>query len=307
MKLSRYALPACVMPLAALAAGCQHHDTRHAAVPAAQAQQQALTASVFNPGEAAIFAVSSVLVEGSRDAVLIDAQFSAAEAQKLVNKIKASGKRLTAIYISHGDPDFYFGLDTLHAAFPEAKIVATPQTIAHIEATKDEKLKIWGPQLGANAPKSIIVPQPLIGDTLMLEGQPLKVIGLNGPTPDRTFVWIPSIRTVAGGVPVAWGEHVWMADTQTAQSHINWLATLGEMRALSPRAVIPGHFVGAMPAGLKAVDFTAQYIHAFDEETAKAKNAAALSNAMKKRYPNLGGESSLELSAKVAKGEMAWK
>lgn len=307
MKLSRYALPACVMTLAALAAGCQPHDTRHAAVPAAQAQQQVLTASLFNPGEAAIFAVSSVLVEGSRDAVLIDAQFSAAGAQKLVDKIKASGKRLTAIYISHGDPDFYFGLDTLHAAFPEAKIVATPQTIAHIEATKDEKLKIWGPQLGANAPKSIIVPQPLIGDTLMLEGQPLKVIGLNGPTPDRTFVWIPSIRTVAGGVPVAWGEHVWMADTQTAQSHINWLATLGEMRALSPRAVIPGHFVGAMPAGLKAVDFTAQYIHVFDEETAKAKNAAALSNAMKKRYPNLGGESSLELSAKVAKGEMAWK
>ena len=151
------------------------------------------------------------------------------------------------------------------------------------------------------------MPQPLIGDTLMLEGQPLKVIGLNGPTPDRTFVWIPSIRTVSGGVPVAWGEHVWMADTQTAQSHINWLATLGEMRALSPRAVIPGHFVGAMPAGLKAVDFTAQYIHAFDEEAAKAKNAAALSTAMKKRYPNLGGESSLELSAKVAKGEMAWK
>lgn len=148
MKLSRYALSACVMTLAALAAGCQHHDTRHAAVPAAQAQQQALTASVFNPGEAAIFAVSSVLVEGSRDAVLIDAQFSAAEAQKLVDKIKASGKRLTAIYISHGDPDFYFGLDTLHAAFPEVKIVATPQTIAHIEATKDEKLKIWGPQLG---------------------------------------------------------------------------------------------------------------------------------------------------------------
>ena len=28
--------------------------------------------------------------------------------------------------------------------------------------------------------------------------------------------------------------------------------------------------------------------------------------AMKKRYPDLGEESSLELSAKVAKGEMKW-
>lgn len=307
MTFTKYVLPACVMTLAALAAGCQQNGGSHAAASGVQAPQQALTTSVFNPGEAAIFAVSSVLVEGRRDAVLIDAQFSAGEAQKLVSKIKASGKRLTTIYISHGDPDFYFGLDTLHAAFPQAKIVATPQTIAHIQATKDEKLKIWGPQLGANAPKAIVIPQPLIGDTLELEGQPLKVIGLDGPTPDRTFVWIPSARTVAGGVPVAWGEHVWMADTQTAQSHINWLATLAEIKALSPRTVIPGHYVGEMPQGLQAVDFTEQYINAFDDETGKAKNAAALIKAMKKRYPNLGGESSLELSAKVAKGEMAWK
>lgn len=307
MTFTKYVLPACVMTLAALAAGCQQNGGSHAAASGVQAPQQALTTTVFNPGEAAIFAVSSVLVEGRRDAVLIDAQFSAGEAQKLVSKIKASGKRLTTIYISHGDPDFYFGLDTLRAAFPQAKIVATPQTIAHIQATKDEKLKIWGPQLGANAPKAIVIPQPLIGDTLELEGQPLKVIGLDGPTPDRTFVWIPSARTVAGGVPVAWGEHVWMADTQTAQSHINWLATLAEIKALSPRTVIPGHYVGEMPQGLQAVDFTEQYINAFDDETGKAKNAAALIKAMKKRYPNLGGESSLELSAKVAKGEMAWK
>ena len=307
MTFTKYVLPACMMTLATLAAGCQQNGGSHAAASGVQAPQQALTTSVFNPGEAAIFAVSSVLVEGRRDAVLIDAQFSAGEAQKLVSKIKASGKRLTTIYISHGDPDFYFGLDTLRAAFPQAKIVATPQTIAHIQATKDEKLKIWGPQLGANAPKAIVIPQPLIGDTLELEGQPLKVIGLDGPTPDRTFVWIPSARTVAGGVPVAWGEHVWMADTQTAQSHINWLATLAEIKALSPRTVIPGHYVGEMPQGLQAVDFTEQYINAFDDETGKAKNAAALIKAMKKRYPNLGGESSLELSAKVAKGEMAWK
>ena len=55
-----------------------------------------------------------------------------------------------------------------------------------------------------------------------------------------------------------------------------------------------------------AVQFTADYIKAFDEETAKAKDSAALIAAMKKRYPALGEESSLELSAKVAKGEMQW-
>jgi hypothetical protein len=60
------------------------------------------------------------------------------------------------------------------------------------------------------------------------------------------------------------------------------------------------------PQDLEAVRFTADYIRAFDEETAKARDSTALVAAMKQRYPGLGGESSLELSAKVAKGEMKW-
>lgn len=315
MKQRYYALSSCALA-AALLVGCERSSTASApaapaasapeAQPPAEAQQAALSTEVFNPGEQAIFAVSSVLVQGKTEVVLIDAQFSAEQARKLAEKIKATGKRLTTIYISHGDPDFYFGLDTLQAAFPEAKILATPQTIAHIEATKDEKLKVWGQKLGENAPKQLVVPQPLQGDTLLVDGQPLQLIGLDGPAPDRTVVWIPSIKTVAGGIPVMAGEHVWMADTQTAQSHTDWLAMLERIKALGPEVVVPGHFVGAMPTGTAAVGFTADYIRAFDEETAKAKDGAALEAAMKQRFPNLGGLESLALSAKVAKGEMQW-
>ncbi|RMX02585.1 MBL fold metallo-hydrolase [Corticibacter populi] len=261
---------------------------------------------VFNPGEEAIFAVSSVLVSGESDALLIDAQFSAAEARKLAERVAASGKTLRTIYISHGDPDYYFGLDTLRQAFPQAAIVATPQTIAHIQATKDEKLKVWGPQLGSNAPQAIVVPQPLQGDTLTLEGQELKIVGLAGPAPDRSVVWIPSIQTVAGGIPVQAGLHVWMADTQTPQSHADWLAMLETIEALQPRVVVPGHFAPGARLDLSAVAFTADYIRAFDEEAAKARDADALIAAMEKRYPGLEGEGGLVLSAKVAKGEMVW-
>ena len=265
-----------------------------------------LKLEVYNPGPDGIFAVSSVLVTGREDAVLIDAQFSTADAAKLVERIKASGKRLTTIYISHGDPDFYFGLETLKAAFPDAKILATPQTIAHIRETSAGKLAHWGPILGAGAPKQIVVPEPLAGDRLDLEGRELQIIGLDGPTPDRSVVWIPSIRAVVGGIPVIAGEHVWMADTQTLQSHADWLAMLDRIAALKPETVIPGHFEPNAPQGLDAVRFTADYIRAYDEETAKAKDSAALIAAMKTRYPQLGGVSSLELSAKVSKGEMRW-
>ncbi|MEI2455896.1 MBL fold metallo-hydrolase [Lysobacter firmicutimachus] len=265
-----------------------------------------LQTEVYNPGEKGLFQVASVLVTGAKDAVLIDAQFSAADARRLVERIKASGKRLSAIYISHGDPDYYFGVDTLQTAFPEAKILATAPTVEHIRSTQAAKLAYWGPKLGADAPKRIVVPEVLQGDRIELEGQSLQIVGLDGPSPDRSFVWIPSIRTVAGGVPVVAGEHLFMADTQTPKSHQDWLATLAKIEALKPEKVIPGHFAPGSAQTLDAVHFSAGYIRAFDEEAAKAQDANALIAAMKQRYPQLGGDLSLEISAKVAKGEMPW-
>jgi glyoxylase-like metal-dependent hydrolase (beta-lactamase superfamily II) len=113
---------------------------------------------VYNPGAKSMFPVSSEIVTGQTDAVLIDAQFQRNDAEALVQKIKATGKKLTTVYISHSDPDYYFGLDVIQAAFPDAKIVATPQTVAAIQASKDGKLAHWGPILKDNAPKALVVP-----------------------------------------------------------------------------------------------------------------------------------------------------
>ena len=273
---------------------------------AAHAAAAPLTLDVYNPGTTAIFPVSSVLVSGDKDAILIDAQFGKAQAQQVVDKIRASGKHLTTIYISHGDPDYYFGLETLTQAFPGAKVVASAPTVEHINQTKDAKLAFWGPQMGADVPHTLIVPEVLKGNTLELEGHELDVMGLNGRQPERSFVWIPSLKAVVGGVVVADNLHVWMADTQTPQSHKQWLATLKRIDSLQPEIVVPGHYLGKNDRSLNSVNFTRDYIKAFDEQTLKAKNAEALIAAMKQRYPDLGEESSLELSAKVAKGEMKW-
>ncbi|MES2348765.1 MAG: MBL fold metallo-hydrolase [Pseudomonadota bacterium] len=265
-----------------------------------------LQLEVFNPGEAAIFPVASVIVSGAKDAVLIDAQFSRGEALKLVERIRAGGKRLTTVYVSHSDPDFYFGLDVIHAAFPEAKIVATPQTVAGIEKKKDAKVAFWGPILKDNAPQSIIVPQPLAGDTIQLEGQALKIEGLKGATPDRSYVWIPSIKTVAGGVVVFNQLHVWTADTQTPESRRQWLATLKGIAALKPATVVPGHFAPGAALTPDSIAFTSNYLVSFEAETAKAADSAALIARMKQLYPNAGLNAALDTSAKVAKGEMKW-
>lgn len=273
---------------------------------AAHAAAANLTLDVYNPGTQAIFPVTSVLISGEKEAILVDAQFGKSQAQQVVEKIRASGKQLTTIYISHGDPDYYFGLDTLTQAFPKAKVLASQPTVDHINQTVAGKLAFWGPKMGADVPAKTIVPGVLKGDSLMLEGQKLQVIGLQGKQPNRSFVWIPSLKAVVGGVVVAENIHVWMADTQTTQSHADWLDTLHLIESLKPTTVIPGHYLGDSSRSLASVKFTADYIKAFDAETAKTKDSAALIAAMKKRYPSLGEESSLELSAKVAKGEMAW-
>lgn len=272
-----------------------------AALAATTATAAPLTLEVFNPGEAAIFPVASVLIKGKQDAVLVDAQFSRDEAEKLAARIEASGKRLTTIYISHGDPDFYFGLDVLQAAFPQARIVARPSTIAAMEKKAQAKVAYWGPILGANAPRDIVMPAPLQGD-IELEGHKLQVQGQG----DRSYVWIPSIKAVVGGVVLFQGLHVWIADTQTPASRAQWLSVLDDMAKLRPATVVPGHFAPGTRYTPDAIGYTADYLRRFEAATPTAADSAALIAAMKSAYPTAGLESALQLSAKVAKGELAW-
>lgn len=277
-----------------------------AALSMTSAAHAALKMDVFNPGAASIFPVSSVMLVGEHEVALIDAQFQRNDAQTLVDRIKATGKPLTTIYISHSDPDYYFGLDVITAAFPNAKVIATPATIAAIEASKAGKVAYWGPIMKENAPHSIIVPSPLQGDRFTVDGETLEVKGLNGPTPDRTFVWIPSLRAVVGGIPVSANIHLWIADTQTPQSRADWRATLQQIEQLQPKQVVPGHFLPPVDYSLSSVTFSLQYLDTLEKAIPASKDSAALIATMKKQYPDLQDESSLELSAKVLKGEMKW-
>ena len=266
-----------------------------------------LTLEVYNPGDKAIFPVSSEIVAGKTEAVLIDAQFQRNDAEALVARIQATGKKLTTVYISHGDPDYYFGLDVIRRAFPNARIVATPQTVAHIQASKDGKLAYWGPILKDAAPQELVVPDILTGESLTVDGQRLEIVG---PEQDRRFVWIPSLRAALGGIPVAANLHVWLADTPTAESRRQWQKTLKAMAGLKPRVVVPGHFLpnadGSAPTTLAAVKFTQTYLQTFEREAAQAGDSAQLIAAMKRHYPQLPESASLDLGAKVVKGEVRW-
>ncbi|EJD6475719.1 MBL fold metallo-hydrolase [Providencia rettgeri] len=269
-------------------------------------QAETLTLDVYNPGNNSVFPVSSEIISGSSEVVLIDAQFQKNDAQQLVDKIKKLNKKLTTIYISHSDPDYYFGLDTLTNAFPEAKVVATANTVEAIKATKDGKLAYWSGVLKDEAPAHIIVPEVIKGDSFTVDGERLEIKGLDSASPDRTYVWVPSLKAVVGGVIVSDNIHVWVADTQTEESRKNWQQTLKDIKALNPITVVPGHFTGASKLDTSTVSFTQKYLQDFENAAKTSKNSDELIQKIAVKYPQLDDKSSLELSAKVVKGEMQW-
>ena len=263
-----------------------------------------LTMKTYNPQENAVFPVSSTLVYGPSEAVLFDAQFSVKDGEKLVAMIRESGKKLSRIVITSGDPDFYFGLEPIVKAFPNVEIVATPAVVSHIEATRDAKLAYWGPQLKADAPHQLYTPKPLHDMRFTIDGEAVEI---KHPESYAAYVWIPANKAILGGTGVASGIHIWSADTQTVTRRNEWRSVLKAMQSEQPQTVIPGHYLGKLPSGAKAITFTFDYLQKFELALNSQKDSAGVIGMMKKAYPDLADESSLELSAKVNTGEMAWK
>jgi metallo-beta-lactamase superfamily protein len=52
--------------------------------------------------------ISSTLIPGERDAVLVDAFVTGMQTRALVDWVEASGKKLTTVYATHGHGDHFF-------------------------------------------------------------------------------------------------------------------------------------------------------------------------------------------------------
>ena len=275
------------------------------AFTSAQAAQP-LSVKVYN-ADGNSFNVNSTLVVGDKEAMVIDAGFTRADALRIAANVLDSGKQLKTIYVSQADPDYYFGVETLKEIFPQADVVTTPAVLEKINAKKAGKVAFWGPKMGANAPRSPVVPRALEGNTLTLDGQTIEIRGTQGVLAHRPYAWIPSIQAVVGNIGVFGGMHVWTADTQTAAERAAWVAQLDDMAALKPALVVPGHMKAGAKVDASAIAFTKDYLQTFEKNLAATKNSAELVNAMKQSYPQVtDGAMSLDIGAKVNMGEMKW-
>lgn len=272
--------------------------TTHAAQP--------LTVKVYN-ADGNSFNVNSTLIAGEKEAIVIDAGFTRADALRIAANVLDSGKRLTTIYVSQADPDYYFGVETLMEIFPQADVVTTRAVLDKLVPKLAGKLAFWGLKMGANAPRKPVVPRALEGSVLKLEDQSIEIRGSQGPLAHRPYAWIPSIKAIVGNIGVFGNLHVWTADTQTVAERAAWLAQLDEMSALKPALVVPGHMRAGTPLDASAIAFTKAYLQTFETALPATKTSADLVNAMKQAYPQVSdGALSLDIGAKVNKGEMKW-
>ncbi|MEH3068221.1 MAG: MBL fold metallo-hydrolase [Aeromicrobium erythreum] len=248
---------------------------------------------------------TATLVTGGTEAVLVDAGFTRADGHRLAAAILDSGTTLTTVFVSHADPDFYFGLEVIADTFPDARALATPAVIDHIQHSYEGKLKAWS-ALGSNLPTRLVEMTPFTDDAILVDGERLELRGGSSILPDRQYLWNATHRAVLGGVLLFQQEHVWTADTATPEQRAAWIALLDEMQALDPELVVPGHRLPGTATDTSAIDYTRSYLQAFEDIVAQSADGGAATEALVARYPSSGMLIAAQIGPKVAKGEMSW-
>jgi glyoxylase-like metal-dependent hydrolase (beta-lactamase superfamily II) len=271
------------------------------------AQQKPLEVEVLQTSPASLSA-NIALIKGETKAVLVDAPFTMADAHRVVAMILDSGKELETIFVGHDHPDHFFAMEVITNAFPRAKVVAHPVVVADIWRSLPFKVKRWGPLLGANGPRHPTAPAALEGDTIMLEGRELKVIGpVQGDHVHATALWAPSIKALFPGDLVYNEMYLWFGEHDSA-GVAAWGKAIEQLAALKPVIVVAGHSKPGLPNDASGLDYSRRYIAMWPKLVAASKDSADLRARVQKAFPasiDVLGDFLLGNSSKVAMGEQA--
>jgi len=246
------------------------------------------------------FWTNSVIIEGTHEVMLVDAQLTKTSAERVLQEIKETKKRLSIVYITHEHADHFLGLEVFKEAYPRVRIIATSAVVARINQVYQEKIDKWKTILGSGATSQVVAIEKFDGNFIKFESSKIEVLkNIQGDTDENTMLWIPGQRILIAGDVVFNNMHVYTAETDS-EARGKWLNSINRIRELKPSIVIPGHSkVGAPLDASTAVDFTENYLLVFEEELKKAKDPDSLINTMKERFPSADLLLAIERGAKA--------
>jgi len=246
------------------------------------------------------FWTNSVIIEGADEVMLVDAQLTKTNAERVLQELKETKKPLSVIYITHEHADHFLGLEVFKEAFPGVRIIANSAVTDRINKVYQEKVDKWKKILGSGATSQVVAIEKFDGNFIEFENSKLELLkDVQGDTDENTMLWIPGQRILIAGDVLFNDMHVYTAETDS-KARGKWLNSLQKIRELKPLVVIPGHSkVGAPLDASTAVDFTENYLLAFDEELKKAKDPENFINTMKERFPSAELLLAIERGAKA--------
>jgi glyoxylase-like metal-dependent hydrolase (beta-lactamase superfamily II) len=246
------------------------------------------------------FWTNSVIIEGEHEVMLVDAQLTKTNAERVLRQIEETKKPLSTIYITHEHADHFLGLEVFRNACPEVRIIANSAVLDRINKVYQEKIEKWKNILGPGATSHTVAISRFDGNSIEFEDAKIEVLkNMQGDTDENTMLWIPGQRILIAGDVLFNDMHVYTAETDS-KARGKWLNSLRRIRELKPSVVIPGHSkVGAPLDASTAVDFTENYLLVFEEELKKIKDPDSFINTMKERFPSAGLLLAIERGAKA--------
>lgn len=210
------------------------------------------------------------------------------ESRALAGWVAATGKNVTAISVTHAHGDHFFGAPAVLERFPDARVVATPGVVAHMDAQYGPRWfgGFWTPRFPGQISGQHVTAEPLTDGLLELEGQQLRAIELGHTDTDGTSaLHVPSIGLVVAGDAVYGDVHLYLGEAKGSGTR-EWLAALDTIEKLQPAAVVAGHKRGGDADSPEDIGRTRRYIEDFTTAAGKAHSFTDLYQAMAARYPN---------------------
>jgi glyoxylase-like metal-dependent hydrolase (beta-lactamase superfamily II) len=259
------------------------------------------------PGEAVRMwsPISSTLIYGERNAVLVDAPTTVEQAEALADWVVDNGKNLTTIYVTHGHGDHFFGIGTLQDRFPTARAIATAGVLElmHRQVSPAVMEGLWNKRFPGQIPERLVMAERLESDTFNLEGHDLVAVEVgHTDTDNTTCLYVPSIGLLVAG-DVAYNDvHQYLTECRTHESRLEWIAALDKVEALNSSAVIAGHKRVGNDDSPRIIEETRQYIRDFDRLVEGTATSRELYDRMLDLYPNRVNRGALWGSARAIKG-----